>query len=182
MNLFARFCLVSAAILSVMPAAALAEPPTLELMGGLSSPAPGISGSVSSCWRLWHLGCGGISLFGSRNEVTKDDITINATYVTGIMEQSFGLSDEYHLIWVNAVAGVGYYRRKVNDSTRSETESWTKIAPSLGGGAGVELPIADLIGMRFGVLVRKALVSGASAQVAFVAGIRIGSEWLGVGD
>jgi hypothetical protein len=162
--------------------AAQADSPRLELLGGLSSPAPGITGSVGACWQLWRLGCVGGSYFGSRNELTKEDLTINASYVTGNIEQAFAFRDDYHLLWVNAALGGGYYRRKANDSAKSDEESWTKTGLSVGGGAGVELPIADLIGFRFGVVMRKALISKTSSQVAFVAGFRVGSEWLGFGD
>ena len=161
---------------------AQAEPPRLEILGGLSSPAPGITGSAGACWQLWRLGCVGGYYFGSRNEVTNEDLTINASYVTANIEQGFALSDDYHLLWVNAALGGGYYRRKANDSTKSEDESWSKTGLSFGGGGGVELPIADLMGIRFGVIMRKALISKTSSQVAFVAGFRIGSEWLGFGD
>lgn len=182
MNILVRIGLVSLALIGTLSTEVRAEVPTLEILGGLSSPAPGISGNVGLCWRMWRRGCVGGSIFGSRNEITKDDVTINSTYFTGSVEHAFALSDDYHLLWINGVAGLGYYRRKMNDSAKPEDESWTKIAPSVGAGMGFELPLADLIGMRFGVLTRKALISGSSTQVAFVAGFRVGSEWLGFGE
>lgn len=182
MSSFIRRCVVLVALSGFETPVALGASPRLEILGGLSSPAPGITGSAGGCWQLWRLGCIGVSYFGSRNELTKDDLTINASYVTGTFEQGFALSDDYHLVWVNAAFGGGYYRRKVNDSAKPEDESWTKTGLAIGGGAGVELPIADLMGFRFGVLARKALISKTSSQVAFVAGFRIGSEWLGFGE
>lgn len=159
-----------------------AEPPKIEISGGISTPAPGVAGHTVVCWRVWRLGCAGVSLLGTRNEVTSDNMTSNASYVTGSLEQGFALSDDYHFIWVNGVAGGSYYRRKSSDSSRPEDESWQKFAPSYGAGFGLELPIADLIGVRFGFQMRKALLTGASTHVALTAGVRFGSEWLGFGQ
>lgn len=179
MNLFVRIFLLT--YITLIAEVSLGEPPKVEVSGGISTPAPGVAGSMGVCWRVWRLGCAGVSVLGTRNEIPSDNVTSNASYLIGNLEQGFSLSDDYHFVWVNAGVGGGYYRHKISDSSRPDEDSWQKFALSYGGGFGIELPLADLVGARFGLQMRKAHVSGASTHVALTAGVRFGSEWLGLG-
>ncbi len=159
---------------------AFAQGLNLEVNGGLSTPAPGISGSANVCARWGDYRCIGISNFISHNESTKKQAKWLAEHYTGYFEQNFPIRDRYHLIYSQVALGAAYVRRtNLGNSADVDFKKW---CPSIGGGAGVELPIADLMGLRIGVQLRYPMVTGGVTQVAGNVGVRMGAEWLGFGD
>ena len=161
---------------------AFAQGLNLEMNGGLSAPAPGISGALNVCARWGDDRCVGISNFISHNESTKKQAKWLGEHYTVYFEQNFPIRDRYHLIYSQIALGAAYIKRTNLGNLADVDGDFKKWSPSMGGGAGVELPIADRMGLRVGVQLRYPMVAGGVTQVAGSVGVRMGAEWLGVGD
>jgi hypothetical protein len=152
----------------------------LELGAGASSPTPGISGEANFCKRLSGNACLGLSTFFSHNESANRHAKWTSEHVSSYFEKNFSIKDEYHFVFSQLALGVALVSRSELRDSIDSSNTYKKWCPSIGMGGGFELPIADLMGMRFGVQIRYPIVAGGVTQVAGVAGIRMGAEWFGL--
>ena len=161
---------------------AFGTPWTLELKGGLASPTPGIAAEAQFCSKIYQNGCAGMSYFMSHNERNSHHVTQNGQHFLAVLEHDFFLGDEYHLLYAKFGLGPGYVHLVPSSGAADDSEATRKWSVSYGAGVGIELPIADLIGMRFGLEARQISVSNASVQVAVLGGVKFGLEWFGIGE
>ncbi len=154
---------------------------SLDLYGGPGSPAPGVAFGAAVCRTFGTNRCLGVSSLLSHNESAGDRAKWTTEHLSGLYEHRLPFKDEYHFIFTQVALGGAHVSRVSTDSDALPSATYKKWCPSVGGGAGVELPIADLMGLRFGLHLRYPIVSEGVIQVAGVAGVRFGVEWLGFG-
>ena len=175
----ARIWLFAALVLS-QTGTVFAEAAKFSLLGGLSSPAPGVLIDGSVCKKIGNSTCIGGSYALAHNSYLKDGETVFVQHATAMVEQSFGIGDPYHILWSQGNAGLAYVQRtQTLDGSTSVKNQW---APSVGVAFGGEFPIADLVGVRLGVSVKKAVAPSTPTQIGLLGGVRFGAEWLGFGD
>lgn len=154
----------------------------LGVLGGISAPTPGFAGALDACTTIYKRGCLGFSYLGSHNERAHRHEIQDGQHLTGFWEHAFPLGDEYHLFFLQIAAGAGYIERRIDTSAGGSGESVSRWGASWGGGVGFDLPLADLMSIRFVVLARQAAVPDTATQVASLLGVRFGAEWLGFGN
>lgn len=170
-----------ACLLFFNPSGVFARSLNIDVLGGLSSPTPGVAGELSACMSIYRLGCAGTSYLASYNEESHNHVVQNGQHLTAIFEHGFALGDDYHVLFIQGALGASYVTRTYDREQAPSQVDSSKWGGSFGGGFGVDLPIADLMSFRVAVLARHASVSGAATQIATLAGIRFGAEWLGFG-
>lgn len=155
----------------------------LDVMGGISSPTPGYAVGGQACRVLFASHCLGFSYLANQNEQASERFSQFTQHFDGFLEKDVFLKDEYHLLFVQVAAGAAHVVRKADsDALDVAGDTFKKWVPSYGAGMGFEMPVADLMGIRLGVLARQSVVANAKIQIASVLGFRIGSEWFGIGD
>jgi hypothetical protein len=162
-----------ALVLCVCSLSVHAGPLYLGAHGGISSPAPGISGGVFGCNMIAKNQCLGGFVLASHNEHQNDDFKQDVQHFSGYFEHQVPIIDEYRHLFFQANIGAAHAVRSKGDPS----QSW---GGSIGGAFGLELPVADLVGLRIELLGQSPLIKGAKSHIAVLFGLRFGAEWLGV--
>lgn len=150
----------------------------VTITGGVSSPAPGATLGAQISGNAWKRGIVGGAYDFTHNELARDG-TLKTHQVGAFIEQGWPFIDSYHLFWTQA--GVGVARVDRNLTFYPEENIQGKWAAAFHGGLGVELPVADLVGVRMGLRGHRLSHFESKVIVSSVLGIRFGAEWLGLG-
>ncbi len=156
---------------------AAAEPLTLHAYGGISSPSPGFAMGIEGTRSLSKRFKGGIGYARSYNQKGQDASFQTLHHFDSLWEYSWPFWDQYHFFYASGALGLAALAGEPKVDGSDKSGGW---GASFGASAGLEFPVADLMGFRVGLLTRHSSIEGAVAHVAGVIGVRFSVEWLGL--
>jgi hypothetical protein len=153
---------------------------TLDLNGGFSSPMPGGQLTTIICQKIASDQCLGAHISVMHTESSAKKAKWTEQNLSLLYEKLIPLVDEYHFVFMQIAGGMTHVVRTSNDSEANASSSYSKWCPQVNFNVGAELPMADLIGLRFGINSAFPFLEKSVSHFGVFVGIRMGLEWIGI--